>query len=158
MKINWKEDLRDILGGIIIFLLLIILFGDFITSNLLFYIIVLLFFFINYGIILFHERKYKENFPYEPYKSKNNIGKRILIGLWAGAHYLFFIGSYNHKEYNTQVFYPETLECVFGNISQAIIFFAYIFIAINLFELFGYYSLFFMVIPIITNLISLRKH
>jgi hypothetical protein len=107
--------------------------------------------------VLFHEKRYKKNFPYKPYKSKNNIAKRILIGLLAGFHYIFYIGTYNHKRYNTQVFYPETTECFLGNVSQLIILIVYIFIAIKLFEFFEYYSLIFLIIPIIINLISLKR-
>ncbi len=136
----------------------IILFGNFMENNPIFSVIIFLLFFVNFGITALHERKYKENFPYKPYKSKKNIGERILIGLLAGLHYLFYIGSYDHKKYNTQVNYPETVECVFGNISQMIILLVYILIAINLFELCGYYSLFFMIIPIITNIISIVRN
>ena len=112
---------------------------------------------INYIIIFISERKYRQkNFPYKPYKSKKNIGKRILIGLLAGFHYFFFIGSYNHKKYNTQVWYPETIECIFGNISQLIILFMYILVAVKFFEIGIFYSLLFMIIPIITNIISIK--
>ena len=156
-----KEYIKEILELVIvipIFFLFIILVEEFVKANLLFFVAIFLLFFINYGIIYLHERKYgRKNFPYKPYKSKKKIWKRILIGLLAGLHYLFFIGSYNHKDYNTQVWYPETIECYFGNISQAIIFSADIFISIKLFEFLGYYSLFFMIIPIITNIISIGR-
>mgnify|MGYP001601631642 CR=1 FL=1 len=157
MKINWKEDLRDIVGGIIIFPLLIILFGEFMIEKPLFFISVFMLFVFNHGIISFHERKYEHNFPYKQYKSKKNILERALLGLLAGLHYTFFIGTYNHKKYNTQVFYPETLECVFGNISQGAILIGYLFLFAKLFGIMGWYSLFLTIIPIITNLISLKK-
>lgn len=143
--------------GVVMLILLISLFGDFFRANGAFSILLFLLFFVNYGIVLFHEKRYKKNFPYKPYKSKNNIAKRILIGLLAGFHYIFYIGTYNHKRYNTQVFYPETTECFLGNVSQLIILIVYIFIAIKLFEFFEYYSLIFLIIPIIINLISLKR-
>ena len=153
-NIGWLRDL--VVFGIII--LLIILFDDFISNNLLAFFIAWIFIFINYGIILYREKGYgRKNYPYKPYKSKKKIGERMLIGLLAGLHYFFFIGNYNHKRYNTQVWYPETIECTFGNISQAIILFIYMVIAINLFKLWGYYSIFFMIIPIITTVISIQK-
>ena len=153
--ISEKELLKEI-SGLIVFILLIILFWDFIISNSHTLRIIYLLFFINYIIILLHERKYKKNFPYKPYKSREGICKRILIGLLAGLHYLFFIGSYNHKRYNTQTRYPETIECIFGNVSQIIILILYGLIGINIFKIIGYYSLIFLVIPIITNIISIE--
>lgn len=153
-----KELIRDLISFAII-ILLVFLFDGFITNNLKILIISWLFFFINYVVIISHERKYgRKNFPYKKYKSKKNIGERIFLGILAGGHYLFFIGNYNHKKYNTQVHYPETLECIFGNISQLIIFIFYILISVNLFELIGFYSLLFMAIPIITNIISIKNN
>jgi hypothetical protein len=153
-KIGWFGDLVGF--GVII--LLIILFNDFISHNQLAFLIAFGFIFINYLIIIHHERGYgRKNYSYKPYKSKKKVGERVLVGLLAGLHYLFFIGSYNHKKYNTQVWYPETLECVFGNISQAIIIFIYMAIAINLFKFWGYYSIFFMIIPLITTIVSIQK-
>ncbi len=141
------------------FVTVFIIFIEFITDNSRAFGIAFLFFFVNYLVIALHERKYgKKNFPYKPYKSKEKTAKRILIGMLAGLHYLFFIGSYNHKKYNTQVGYPETLECVFGNISQMVILFAYLFISIITFKLVGYYALLFMVIPIITTTLSIIKN
>ena len=158
LKTEMKDAIIDAIIIVPIFLLLLYLLGDFFVDNRTFSIIVFVLFFINYIIVLLHERKYDKNFPYKPYKSKESIVKRGLIGLWAGVHYLFSIGTYDHKKYNTQVFYPETIECFLGNASQAIILFAYIFISIKLFEAFDYYSLLFMIIPIITNIISLKKY
>jgi len=158
LKAELKEMARDMFIGVPALILVIYLFGDFFITNSTFSILIFALFFINYVIILLHERKYDKNFPYKPYKSKESIVKRGLIGLWAGVHYLFSIGTYDHKKYNTQVFYPETIECFLGNASQAIILFAYIFISIKLFEAFDYYSLLFMIIPIITNIISLKKY
>lgn len=155
MKISRKGLLSDIIV-LIVFILLIILFWDFVISNSHTLSIIYLFFFINYMIVFLHERKYTKNFPYKPYKSKKEVWKRILIGLLAGLHYLFFIGSYSHKRYNTQTWYPETIECIFGNVSQMIILILYIVIGINLFKIIGYYFLILMVIPIITNIISIK--
>ena len=152
MKI--KESLRDFIL-IIVFIGLLILFSNFILENLVVLGIAFLFFMANYMIIFIHEKKYKENFPYKPYKSKKKISERILIGFLAGVHYTFFIGSYNHKKYNTQVNYPETIECVFGNISQMIIIIIYLVLSVSLFNIIKYYSLFFMAIPIITNIINI---
>jgi len=158
LKAELKEMARDMFIGVPALILVIYLFGDFFITNSTFSILIFALFFINYVIILLHERKYNKNFPYKPYKSKKGVIERSFIGLWAGVHYLFFIGTYDHKRYNTQTDYPETLECVFGNISQAILLFVYIFFSIKLFESFDYYSLFFMIIPIITNIISLKKY
>ena len=153
-KMAIKELIRDIIA-IVVFIGLFILFYDFILDNFKPLGIAFSLFFVNYLIIFLHERKYKKNFPYKPYKSKEKIGRRILIGLLAGIHYLFFIGNYNHKKYNTQTSYPETIECVFGNISQMVILFVYLFISAVLFRIVGYYSFFFMAVPIISNVISI---
>ncbi len=153
-----KEFIRDVIGVILV-IILIILFGNFMVENKKIIIVAFIFFCINYIIIMRHENKYgKKNFPYKPYKSKKKIKERIWLGLIAGFHYLFFIGSYNHKKYNTQTWYPETIECVFGNISQLIILIAYIFIAVMLSKINLYSSLAFMLIPIITNIISLKRN
>ncbi len=114
-----------------------------------------LFFIGNYIIIILDQRKYKKNFPYTPYKSKKRILLRIGLGLLAGIHFIFFIGTYNHKKYNTQVNTPETLECYFGNVSQLIILIVYIFISYVLFQRIGYYYIAFLILPYITNIISL---
>ncbi|MFH1918217.1 MAG: hypothetical protein ABIJ14_03915 [Nanoarchaeota archaeon] len=155
MRSSRTELIREFIF-FVVFVLLILIFFNFILDNLNVLGVALLFFLINFIVIFFHERKYgQKNFPYKPYKSKNKISKRILLGLLAGLHYFFFIGSYNHKKYNTQVWYPETIECIFGNISQGIIFLAYVFISVDLFEVAPFISVLFMVLPIITNLISL---
>lgn len=112
------------------------------------------FFIINYVIIFLNQRKYKKNYPFKN-KEKNTIGKKISLGLLAGFHFFFFIGSYSHKKYNTQVWYPETTECFFGNISQIIILILYILIEVYFFNIIRYYSIIFLLIPIITNMISL---
>jgi len=143
---------------LVVFLFVIISFSKFILENSKIILISLLFFIFNYLIIIKHERKYgKNNFPYKPYKSKEKILNRILTGLFAGIHYIFSIGTYDHKKYNTQVWYPETVECFFGNVSQLIILIGYIFIATLLFKINLYFSIFFLIIPIITNIISLRN-
>jgi hypothetical protein len=117
--------------------------------------ITLAFFILNYLIIILHEKKYKKNFPYVPYKSKKNIVHRIGLGLLAGFHYIFFIGTYNHKKYNTQVYTPKTLECYFGNLSQFIIIIAYFYISYILYLTIGVFHIAFLVSPIITNILSL---
>lgn len=142
----------------ILLILAIALLGNFIMGSLKVAGIAFLFFFVNYAIIMRHEKKYGgKNFPYKPYKSKKKIWERILLGLFAGVFYLFSIGTYNHKKYNTQVWYPETLECFFGNISQLIILIIYIFAAVGLSKINLYLSIAFMLIPIITNVISLKR-
>ena len=79
MKINIpRGELFQVIIGIALLFLLISLFGNFFESNVLFSVIIFLLFFANYIIILIHERKYEENFPYKPYKSNRKIGKRIL--------------------------------------------------------------------------------
>jgi len=119
------------------------------------WILTIIFWIINYSIIGLHERKYKKNFPYTPYKSKKNVTSRIGLGLLAGLHYFFFIGTYNHKKYNTQVDTPKTLECYFGNVSQLIISIMYFYLSYIFYLKIGLYYLIFLSIPIITNIISL---
>jgi len=114
-------------------------------------------YFILTGLIGFYsERKYKKNLPYSPSKKKENIIKRIYLGILAGIHYILFIGTYNHKKYNTQVFYPTTLECYLGNLSglvmEAIIIILFIIAKFK----FGEIANLILLIPIITNLISLK--
>lgn len=152
-----KNFIRKILL-LAVFILMFMFFSDFIENNYKIAGIAFLFFTANYIIILINQRKYgQKNFIYKPYKSKKRIAERIILGFFAGVHYLFFIGSYNHKKYNTQVWEPETLECFFGNISQLIIFIVYIFIAVQISRINLYMALTFMLIPIITNIISLKR-
>ena len=159
---TYKMNLKEILGNLTligIFTLIIIIFNKFVLKNLKILMIIFFFFLMNYIIIIIHERKYsKGNFPYKPYKSKNKLVKKILLGFLAGIHYSFYIGNYNHKKYNTQIWYPETLECFFGNISQLIILILYTIIAFNLLKINWIFSLIFMIIPIITNIISILKY
>ena len=105
-------------------------------------------------IIVLHEKRYRENYPFKTRKN-NPLNKRITSGLMAGFHYVFFIGTYSHKKYNTQVWYPETLECVIGNMVAITITVIYLIIGVYLFRSIGYYTIFFLVIPILTNTISL---
>ena len=152
-----KEVLTDVSFGIILITPLI-LFHKFVFENLFIVIMVSVIFAINFSIIYLHERRYgKKNFPYKKYNNKKSILQRVMLGILAGWHYQFFIGNYNHKKYNTQVWYPETLECYFGNISQLIIFILYVFIAVKIYTTNLYYAIAFMLIPIITNIISLIK-
>ena len=152
-----RVNIKELLLSYILIALLIILvvhFNNFVIENSTAFGIAFLLFSANYFIIFFHERKYKKNFPYKPYKSKEKIMKRILIGMLAGLHYFLFIGSYNHKKYNTQVRYPETLECIFESISLAIILFVYLLISVIIFKIVGYYALLFMVTPMIITTIK----
>ncbi len=99
--------------------------------------------------------KYKVNNPYKRLKKKN-LSERILLGLLAGFHYTFFMGTYSHKYYNTQIWYPETLECIFGNISQVIILDFYLILNVFMIEFLGiYYAIALAVVLIIINIISL---
>lgn len=101
-------------------------------------------------------KKYKKNTPYTPTKKKNTF-HRIILGLIAGIHYSHFIGTYNHKKYNTQVFTPETLECYIGGSFAAILYLAYFAIADYFKTFIGIYGLSVLLIPIITNIVSFAK-
>jgi len=125
--------------------------GDIIYDLALFiFLIVLL------GLIFFSERKYTKNTPYKPFK-KRKIFHRILLGLIAGFHYSHFIGTYDHKRYNTQVFTPETLECYLGVFFALVFIMVYVLIAWYLKILIGISGLLIFLIPIITNIISIIK-
>ncbi len=106
-------------------------------------------------IVFYDCRKYKKNTPYTPLKQKRNFFYRIWIGIRVGFHYLHFIGTYNHKKYNTQVFTPKTLECYVGVSFAAIFWGIYFFSTFYLMSLFGNYSLLILLIPTITNIISI---
>lgn len=106
--------------------------------------------------ISFHERKYKKNQIHKIRKNKYFI-KRAILGLFAGIHYLFFIGTYSHKKYNTQVFYPESIECWFGNLSQLLVFLIYLLVSIFIFEIISYYVIIIFAIPLIISFYSLKK-
>ena len=102
-------------------------------------------------------KKYKKNNPYAPIKNKN-LFYRILLGLMAGIHYFHFVGTYNHKKYNTQVFTPETLECYLGVFFATILWVVYLALVWYLKDAVGMFSLSILLIPIITNIISfIRK-
>jgi|GEM_PF-1541210 len=106
---------------------------------------------------LYDSTRYEENTPYKPSKKKESLISRIILGIKAGFHYSQFIGTYDHKKYNTQVHYPTTLECYIGGIFAIVFEVAYIILALGLKEIFGNFSLIILVIPIITNLISIIK-
>lgn len=109
-------------------------------------------------IILFGRieiKKYKKNTPYIQSKKKKSLLSRIKLGILAGIHYSHFIGTYNHKKYNTQVFTPETLECDIGGSLAAILIIIYPILAYYLQSIYGDIYLFILTIPIITNLISI---
>ncbi|GAJ22526.1 unnamed protein product [marine sediment metagenome] len=77
--------------------------------NIIFFVVFLA---CSVGFVLWYDsRKYKKNIPYIQIKKKRKNANKFFVGLLAGLHYLFFIGTYNHKKYNTQVEHPETLEC-----------------------------------------------
>jgi len=159
MTFHKFELITYLITFVMIFLSILLFGGPLNKSEVLVFYFCLLLFIVNYTIIILHQRKYKgKNFPYKPFKSKKKILERISLGLLAGLHYFFFIGNYSHKRYNTQAWYPETLECIFGNISQMIILILYLVIGINLYRVIGYYSIILFVIPIITNIISIRKN
>jgi len=150
-------------GGLIQFLIFI--FISFIPFVCLYYafpnyfnlafIIMIGFLAITGIILLLHERKYKTNNPFKSSK-KNKLGKRILLGLFAGFHYLFFLGTYSHKYYNTQIWYPETLECIFGNISESILFDILLLLNILIIKFLGIYcAVALAALLIIINIISL---
>lgn len=155
MKFLWMSIFLDLIFFAII-IIGIIFGGEFFTANWIPVSIALFLFFIKDIIIYSHERQYKKNTPYEKYKIKKGIFVRALTGLLAGLHYFFFIGSYSHRKYNTQVYNPRTLECFFGNISVFLILIVYVFIGIGLFKVMSYYFLILMIIPIITNIISIE--
>lgn len=106
-------------------------------------------------IIRYDVKKYKINTPYVLPKKKNPFLKRLSLGIMAGIHYSHFIGTYNHKKYNTQAFTPKTLECYIGVASSVLITIVYIGLAWYLGRLFGAVGLLILAIPIILNLISI---
>ncbi len=101
-------------------------------------------------------KKYKKNIPYSFVKNKKSF-QRVLLGLMAGIHYFHFVGTYNHQKYNTQVFTPKTLECHVGVYFAIILWIAYLFLVWYLKSLIGMFSLFILLIPLLTNIISFIK-
>ena len=98
--------------------------------------------------------QYNKNIPYQKTKGKKNFIKRIFIGLLAGLHYSHMIFTYNHKKYNTQVFYPETIECYFG-LSWAVFLCLYGLVAYLVSSNFeGYWYFLVLIFPVITNIIG----
>ena len=81
--------------------------------------------------------------------------REFFLGILAGFHYVHFIETYNHEKYNTQVFTPETLECYVGVFSSFILFTAYLVVAWYFESLFGNFGLLVLLIPILTNSISI---
>jgi hypothetical protein len=106
-------------------------------------------------IIRIEFKKYNKNIPYKESKKEKNISKRILKGISAGMHYSHFIGTYDHKKYNTQVFTPKTLECYIGGSLATLILFVYPILAFNLSNNFGPIWLVLLVIPVASNIISI---
>ena len=153
-------DKTQILSDIVFFLLgflfiILLFFLKIDIKNLLVYIgIPFLFFLINFFLIHLTEQEFTENYPFKNKKKRSSLEK-FNLGMIAGFHYLFFIGTYSHKKYNTQVFYPETTECYWGNVSQLLILVLYIALAIWFYLLVGAYYILFLIIPIVTNIISL---
>jgi CDP-diglyceride synthetase len=106
-------------------------------------------------IIRIEFKKYSKNIPYKESKKEKNISKRILKGILAGIHYSHFIGTYDHKRYNTQVFTPKTLECYIGGSLAALVLFVYPILAFNLSNNFSPIWLVLLVIPVASNIISI---
>ena len=108
------------------------------------------------GIYLYESKKYKKNIPYTSPKKKNNLFYRLSLGLLAGVHYSHFVGTYNHKKYNTQVFFPTTLECnIGGSLAGIILFILYPFLSLYLSQLVGLFGFLILLVPIVLNLISI---
>ena len=116
----------------------------------------ILFFLLTFAFFLggVERWKYKENNPYKRRKIKKSVFKRILTGLFAGVHYVHAIFTYNHRKYNTQVFYPETLECYIGMVWVIILLlYGYMAYLVSLF--YGFLFLIVLFILILTNTIAL---
>jgi len=109
-----------------------------------------------YVFISKDSKKYKKNSPH-PFVKNKKFFQRVLLGLMAGIHYFHFVGTYSHKKYNTQVFTPETLECHIGVYFATILWIVYLVLVWHFKSLIGFYSLFILLIPIITNIISFIK-
>ncbi len=115
-------------------------------------------YFIFVGLIYQYEfRKYKKNTPYNPAKKKNNFFSRFFLGILGGIHYSHFVGTYSHKKYNTQVFTPETFECIVAGSVAALFLIGYPIIAWYLFKSSGIIGFSILLIPIVLNLISIYK-
>ncbi len=157
MKI--KEGLIEFMRNILLISLIILFFYlseiNFMKEKILLLIATGMFFSLYLPIYL-KEKKYKKNRIHK-IRRRESFLKSVFVGLLAGFHYLFFIGTYNHKKYNTQVFYPESLECWMGNLSQAIIFIIYINFTRFMFPLISYYTIIFLLIPLGINFYSLKK-
>ena len=112
---------------------------------------------VNFAVIFSQERKYEHNQPYKPYKSRKSFLSRAITGFVGGFNYFFYIGGYNHKKYNTQVWYPVTMESLFGSLAEFIMMLAYFILATKLYSSLGYYTLLIFLIPIVTNIISIIR-
>ena len=156
---NIRETLLEAIRSLI-FISLIILFFYITKINLVENKVSLLIgffmFFALYLPIYLNEKKYEKNRLHKIRKNKPFI-KRSILGLLAGIHYLFFIGTYSHKKYNTQVFYPESIECWFGNLSQLLVFLIYLLVSIFIFKILSYYVVIVFAIPLIISFYSLTK-
>ncbi len=106
---------------------------------------------------LYETKKYNKNVPYKIVKKEEDYSSRIILGILAGIHYSHFIGTYNHKKYNTQVFTPETLECYVGGGLAGLFYFGYPVVSWYLFKAFGLIGFSILLVPIILNLISILK-
>jgi hypothetical protein len=153
-----KERVRKLINLFIIillFILFVITFFDYIKSNA-FVLFPIIFFnsTLVYIITELDTQKYKKNNPYVERKVKKSFLSRIFISFFAGLHYTHAIFTYNHKKYNTQVFYPKTFECYLGVTFAILIIFLYSFLAYLVSLFLGWKFIFILLIPVLTNLIS----
>ena len=100
-------------------------------------------------------KKYKKNNPYKPPKRNKRFFHRFKLGILAGIHYSHFVGTYNHKRYNTQVFTPKTLECSIGGILAGGIIAFYLILSFYLYMQIGIFGSLIGFVPIISNTISI---
>ncbi len=119
--------------------------------------------FIVYGVYLFlfvlisryELKKYKKNNPYTPPKKKGKFFRRFFLGIIGGLYYSHFIGTYNHKKYNTQVFTPKTFECHVAGTLAGVFVAGYVVASLFLFKFFGIIGFSILLVPIVLNLISI---
>ena len=106
-------------------------------------------------IYRYEAKKYKRNNPYNSPKKKKRFFHRLKLGILAGIHYSHFVGTYNHKRYNTQVFTPKTFECYLGGSIAGLIIGVYLFLSFYLYLRIGIFGSLIIFIPIISNIISI---
>ncbi len=101
--------------------------------------------------------KYKKNTPYNFVKKRGNLINRFFLGIFGGIHYAHFIGTYNHKKYNTQVFTPKIFECFVAGGVAGLFLIGYPISVWYLFQAIGIIGFSIMFIPIILNIISISE-